>query len=199
MIGEKQTQFEDIVFTWEWDGLDISLFKFTGKIEGNKIRSKSYCPERDLRKYIKNVFQDKWNVMNETYLVVINELDDKAKESFKYSFKTKYLDFEVEVKDIDIAPISKEDARSWRDWLVLKELEKDYCSINDLKSVYEAINNKAVFEEGNYSLNLPSYSDCVQALVNKDKRIATQSKAFWHISAPKDLYIINNQVETHEN
>lgn len=182
-FGQSKNHQEVIAMRWTWDNLEKSNFVFDGQLgKGeNQIKFKATpisCKE-DLKSKIEDLLPD-WDKKNERLRVPFNEISDQSKISFEYNLEKKWKDFQVQFQKVPLMPYNIEDAKKWRNWLLIESLRKEYMNTSDFESSVVEINEKDAFKPYSDSLDVPE-------LVQFSSLLKKDTLAFWHLNAPFDL------------
>jgi hypothetical protein len=183
-FGEILHQQDIIKLSWVWENLDKSYFEFNGKLEiseKNKINIKStpIPVEDNLKSIIENIVTN-WDKKYERQKVYFDEISIEDRFSFETNFTTKWKDFDIQLEKVPLMPYNLEEAKKWRDWLLLAELKKNYLSPSDFKTLVNEINEKDAFKAYSNGLDIPK-TESFHYLLKKDPI------SFWHFYAPLDL------------
>ena len=182
-FGQNRNHTYEIELRWNWDNLEKSNFIFKGQLCKGKgvIKFKAtpiHCNE-DLKARIEELLPD-WDKKNERLRVPFNEISDQSKISFESDQQTKWRDFQVHFQKAPLIPYNLEDAKKWRNWLLIESLRKEYLNPSDFESLVIETNEEEAFKPYSNSLDTPkpeSFSNSIK----KD------TLSFWHLNAPLDL------------
>jgi len=99
-------------------------------------------------------------------------------------------------------PLDVDESFQWRNWLVNKELKKDYLHPSDFTDLMKTVNNKPGFDAYKIYLTKPSAEEYLEGITHGKK--SDKDAVYWHLSAPLDLRpdvpkeMIINPFELHE-
>ncbi|GHT59397.1 hypothetical protein AGMMS50239_05950 [Bacteroidia bacterium] len=179
--GQKNQRQDRIMLHWIWQDTAQSAFRFEGKLGNNNTEiGKEYIPcQIDLDEKIQEILPN-WDTQIKRYKIFFNETDEASRLSCEGNLDYKWNDFNVRIEKLPLMPYNAEDAKKWRDRLVIETLKKEYLTVPDFESVVIETNEKEAFQSYTNSLNIPkpqTFSDSIK----KD------TVAFWHLNAPMDL------------
>jgi len=182
-FGQNRNQTDVISLRWNWDNLEKSNYIFDGQLgkgDGSiKFKATPIPSKEDLKTLIEELLPD-WDKKIERLRTPFNKISDQSKISFEDNIQTKWRDFQVQFQKVPLLPYNLEDAKKWRNWLVVESLRKEYLNSSDFENLVIETNEKVVFKPYLNSLDIPkpeSFSNSIK----KD------SLSFWHLNAPLDL------------
>lgn len=182
-FGQNKNHTDVISLRWNWDNIEKSNFIFDGQLgkgDGTvKFKATPIACNEDLKSLIEELLLD-WDKMNERLKVPFDEVNDQSKLSFESNQQTKWRDFQAHFQKVPLMPYNLEDAKKWRNWLLVESLRKEYFNPSDFESLVIETNEKEAFKSYSNSLDTPkpeSFSNSIK----KD------TLAFWHLNAPLNL------------
>lgn len=182
-FGQTKNHTEVIALRWNWDNLEKSNFIFDGQLgkgEGSiKFKATPITCNEDLKSLIEELLTD-WDKKNERLKIPFDEISDQSKFSCESNQQTNWRDFQVQFQKAPLMPYNSEDAKKWRNWLIVESLKKEYFNPSDFESLVIETNEKEAFKPYSNTLDTPK-SESFSNSIKKD------TLAFWHLNAPLDL------------
>lgn len=182
-FGQNKNHTDVIALRWNWDNLEKSNFIFGGQLgkgEGSiKIKGNPIACNEDLNSLIEEILSD-WDKKYGRLKVRFDRLHDQSKLSFESTQQTNWKDFKVQVQKAPLMPYNLEDAKKWRNWLLIDSLHKEYLNPSDFESLVIEINDKEAFKPYANALDTPK----PELFSNSIKK---ETPSFWHLNAPFDL------------
>ncbi|MEI8202837.1 MAG: hypothetical protein WCH34_07490 [Bacteroidota bacterium] len=189
-IGLIKNFTDRLSVTWNWTELEKSNFVFSGQLgksehnDGIKISNSAIPSYRNLAQVITDILPE-WDLTFGVYKVPFNNISEYSKSTFENTYENTWKGFKVQISKLPIAPYDINDAEKWRDWLLGKELGKDYLSQCDFETLVQKINRHKGFSPYASDLSIPTSIVFRKKL--SGKRMADNSSAYWHLAAPVDL------------
>lgn len=189
-FGRNIQQTNSITLEWHWDGLNTSYYIFNGELQLHldkqdkkqdnlKIKNDEIPCNTKLDVFISNILLD-WNKSMQRLKVHFDKISDQAKVYFEFDCQTNWNEFQLNFYKLPIMPHNLEEAKKWRDWLLINSLKKEYLNTADFQSIAIETNEKTSFSLYSSDLGIPD-SQLFSNLIKKD------ILAFWHFQAPIDL------------
>ena len=189
-IGQLNNLKNELFVKWNWTELEKSDFVFDGQLgksgnnEGITILNTAIRSDKNLKQLITEILPE-WDLKYGLYKVYFKSLNDESKRTFEDNYESSWKGFNVQINKLPVAPYDEQDAEIWRDWLIEKELEKDYLSQSDFESSVRTINKRKGLSLYESNLSMPTSVDYRKKL--SGERRTVNSSSYWHLSAPIDL------------
>lgn len=182
-FGQYNNHSYEISLRWIWDNLEKSNFVFDGQLgkSDNSVKFKATpinCNE-DLKSLITEILPE-WDAKNERLKVPFNEVSDQSKFTFESNQQSKWRDFQVHFQKIPLMPYNLNDAKKWRNWLLIESLRMEYLNLSEFERLAIETNEKEAFKPYLNSLDTPN-PESINSSVKNDPL------SFWHLNAPMDL------------
>jgi hypothetical protein len=182
-FGQNMSNKDLILLRWIWNNLEKSNYIFDGQLgkgEGSiKLIGTPIASNENLKTLIEELLPE-WDKNNERLRAPLNEISDQSKLSFEDNRQTKWRDFQVQLEKIPLMPYNFEDAKKWRNWLLIELLRKDYLNPSEFANMVIDTNENNAFKPYLKNLDYPK-PEIFSSSIKKD------TLAFWHLNAPLDL------------
>jgi hypothetical protein len=178
-----------LIFSWKWKDLESSIYTFEGQIENNNIdKNIEIDSDENLSKKIIEILPD-WDGKYNHYRIPFSAVSNKrgSISLFKYDYKNKWQDFDVDINNLPIEPYNLEEAKEWRNVILNMELEENYMHPDNFPGIVISINQKEGFKAYADLLDIPEINQYISELDSSPK--SRRGQAFWHLAAPLDLKV----------
>jgi hypothetical protein len=172
---------DQLHFSWVWDNLEKSNYIFSGQLGKSErqtsIKNEEIPSDKEIQKTISEMLPE-WAIEQKRYRIRFNKLNEESRKIFEAkNFDFKWNDFEVQIHNLPLMPYDNEEAKKWRNWLLIEEAKKEYLNVTDFEEKALELNEKEALLS--FNLDIPKTKDFIEKTDSK--------KVFWHLHAPMEL------------